>query len=83
VTKKFKAQQELEEAVKREVSSDDCPFSGCGVRFYGSTLSRDSHRRLYPGHFTGEAQPVYAEREAAVTENLQGKIKRAKKEATE
>jgi len=72
MNKKKKLQNELSEAVKREVSSDDCPI--CRQHFW-SALNRDSHKTLYPGHFAGEAQPLSDKKEAAATENLKGRIK--------
>jgi hypothetical protein len=74
MNKKQKLQSELSEAVKREATSDDCPY--CGVRFYGSSLSRESHRHLYPSHFTGAPQPSVEKEEAAAVENLKGRWKR-------
>ena len=82
MNKKKKLQNELSEAVKREITTDDCPNPQCRQHFW-SALNRDSHKQLYPGHFAGEVQPVSTQREAAATENLKGRIKRAKKEVLE
>lgn len=79
MNKKTKVKIELEESVKREATKDDCP--GCKQHFWGS-LSEQSHRSLYPSHFTGNLKPQLEKEEAASVENLKGKCNR-KKESEE
>jgi hypothetical protein len=75
--KKYLAKKDLEEAVKRTPTREDCP--NCGQHFWCS-LNRESHMKLYPSHLNGSAVKT-GEVEAAVVENLQGTVKRRKRVA--
>ena len=50
MTKKSKAIAELNLAIHRETSTDDCPEASCKQRFY-SKLHLEAHKQRYPTHF--------------------------------
>ena len=72
------AKRELEESVQRELTVDDCPYRGCGQHFY-SSLNREAHQKLNPTHFTTSKTDVEVKEDVAVTQDLKGKITKAKK----
>ena len=78
MNKKTKLKLELDETIKAQSGSvDSCPI--CSSHF-SCALSRESHFKLYPTHQTqtGTETPLGAAKEAAVVENLQGKIRTQK-----
>ena len=76
MNKKTKVKLELEESVKANSTDVNC-CPTCHSHF-SCALSRESHFKLYPGHLTDTVQVVKAE--SALTEDLNGKISRGKKQ---
>ena len=76
MTKKYLAKKELEETGNRTATIDDCP--SCKLHFW-SPMHRDSHRLLYPSHFSGE-KPFESDKIEAVSVALKPIIKQAKRE---
>ncbi len=79
MNKKTKVKLELEEAVKREATAQDCPEPSCKQHFW-SPISRESHKALYPSHFAKKQISAPVKKEAAIVETLKGTIKRGKRE---
>ena len=63
MNKKTKVKLELEESVAREATADDCPT--CKQHF-NCALSMESHKKLYPKHFSGEPFIVEGKKEAVL-----------------
>jgi hypothetical protein len=58
MTKRFKVQQEMDEAIKQQnttVNDDECGV--CHTKYYGSKCLRESHQGRYPSHFTDKPAP--------------------------
>ena len=75
MNKKTKVKLELEESVNREATADDCPT--CKQHF-NCALSMESHKKLYPKHFSGEAS-IVKDKEEAVLVPLKAKITKVTK----
>ncbi len=61
------------------MSEDTCPNKECGEHFYFG-LSRESHRKRYPNHFSGEKKAAVVKDDAVLSDP---KVKRSKKSKRE
>jgi hypothetical protein len=74
LTKKYKAKEELTEAVSRILTSEDCGV--CKQHFGNCSLLLEAHKQRYPSHFSG-TEPQASDKEEAILVDL--KAKRYKK----
>jgi hypothetical protein len=86
LNKKLRIKNDLAESKRefdeRQPSRETCPEPSCKQFFGNSTLMMQSHRSRYPDHFKGKAETSTKD-EAAVTEDLRGKVHRRQKETVE
>ena len=72
MNKKTMLQEELNEAVKREATSEDCPDVHCKQHFGNCDLLRDAHKQRYPDHFSGQ-ETKGSDKEEAILVDLKAK----------
>ena len=77
MTKKYLAQKEMAESLARKLTKDDCSESSCKQHFW-SPMHRDSHRILYPSHFSGDVV-VVVEKEDFVATDFKPRFRKVKK----